>query len=843
MLAIAAHTVRRRLASFAGAIVAAALAVGLVAATGSLMASALAASGAGRFTAVDAVVQATATITVGAGDAAGGVATVYPPPRLPAGLAARVGAVRGVSRAVGDLAFPAAAFGLGGQLLSAPGAGLTEGHGWASAQLTPYILVAGNPPASAGEVVIDARLARHGHIRVGARLLVVVPAGTRGFRVSGIAAPHAGGDRGQPALFFSDDAAPLLARTAGQVNAVGVFAAPGVSPDMLRARLSASLGAGVQVLDRQHAAAADAGDPVAAQRADLIALLATTGAFAAIVAIFVVAGTFAFTVAQRRRELALLRTIGATPRQLRQMIAGEALVIAALGGALGCLAGLPLAAPLASALVSHGAAPEGFHASSNPVPFVAAFATGLAVAEVASLAAAWRAARVRPAEALLEASLEPPGLGPARWILGLLAVGGGVALIITVPVGGTLAGPAALLLAIGAALLSPVALGLLAAALSWPLRAGWGAPGLLASTAVAAHRRRAGAVAAPVVLIVAVTGTQAIVGTSTQATTQHVTAQRIRAPYVLVAGAGAGLPAATARLAGQVPGVKAAAGILPTTVFLLDPGLDNFGSPWDAAGLDPAALPGTLDLAVEAGSLASLTGSTIAVSSTLARKADIRVGAILNARLADLTPARLRVGAIYQRALGLGDIVLPLPLAEAHAAVVLDSAVFVSGPPAALTGLARLARSAPGTAVLTREQYLQTVRAAQQASQWPIWLLIGLIVAFAALALLNTALMATAGRQPELALVRLIGGTRRQARRMIAWEAIVTTLTGLAIGAFIARIAVQTPRGEPGWHVAVPAALSGGILAGAAVLSLTGSLAPARLALRTRLTAPFSGGE
>jgi putative ABC transport system permease protein len=241
--------------------------------------------------------------------------------------------------------------------------------------------------------------------------------------------------------------------------------------------------------------------------------------------------------------------------------------------------------------------------------------------------------------------------------------------------------------------------------------------------------------------------------------------------------------------------------------------------------------------------LESLTGRTIAVSSTLARNTNLRVGAILHARLADLTRIRLRVGAIYQRALGLGDILLPLPLAERHAAVDLDSAVFVSGPPAVRTALGRLVRSVPNATVLTRAQYLQTVHAAAQASEWPIWLLIGLIIAFAALALLNTALMATAGRQAELALVRLIGGTRRQARRIIAWEALVTTLAGLAAGALIARVAVQTPPGQPGWQVTIPPVLAGGILAGAAVLGLAGSLAPARLALRTRPTAPFARGE
>jgi putative ABC transport system permease protein len=101
---------------------------------------------------------------------------------------------------------------------------------------------------------------------------------------------------------------------------------------------------------------------------------------------------------------------------------------------------------------------------------------------------------------------------------------------------------------------------------------------------------------------------------------------------------------------------------------------------------------------------------------------------------------------------------------------------------------------------MSRAQYLQTVRATTQASQSPAWL-IGLAIAFAALALLNTALMATADRRAKLSLIRPIGATRRQARRMIAWEALITTLAGLAVGALIAGAAVQTPPGQPGWHI------------------------------------------
>lgn len=143
---------------------------------------------------------------------------------------------------------------------------------------------------------------------------------------------------------------------------------------------------------------------------------------------------------------------------------------------------------------------------------------------------------------------------------------------------------------------------------------------------------------------------------------------------------------------------------------------------------------------------------------------------------------------------------------------------------------------------MSRAQYLQTVRAATQASQSPAWL-IGLVIAFAALALLNTALMATAGRRAKLSLVRLIGATRRLARRMIAWEALIATPAGLAVGALIAGAAVQTAPGQPGWHITVPPAPSGEILGGAALLGLAGTLVPARLAQRARPMSAFGRGE
>jgi len=841
MPVLALNTLRARRVSFVGALIAVSAGVALVCACALLIAGALTASGAGRFAAVDAIVEANSHFVAGHGNSASDV-SIHPAAELPVSVIGEVESVPGVARAVGDLAFPATALDQRGRVLSARGADRTEGHGWSSTVLTPYVLVAGRAPELGNEVVVDTRLASGRRVRVGQALRVVLPAGVREFRVSGVARAEVRGDGGQSALFFTDAAAPALALSPGRVNAVGVFASPGVDRSALRARLRARLGDGIEVLDRAHAADADAGDPRAVQRQDTIAFLGTLGGLAAVIALFVVASTFAFQVEQRRRELALLRTIGATPWQLRRMIAGEALVLAMLGGILGCLAGLPLAAAIGRGLIDHGIAPENLHAPPNLVALLIALTTGLLIAEAAVLAAAHRAARVPSAEALRESALEPRGLGLARGLLGIAALAGAGAMIGLFSGDGALsfAEVTALLLALALALLSPRLLAQPVVALSWPLRAG--GPGLLASAAIATHRRRVGAIAAPIVLLVALAGTYAITDATTRAATRSTTAQRVRAPFVLVARSGAGLPLTTEELVARLPGVTAVAATLPTSVFLLDSGLENFGDPWTAAGLASPQTGGALDLGLRAGTLKALHGHAIAVSAALAAKRHVQVGAILHARLADGTPVRLRVGAVFDRALGLGDVLLPMPLAVAHAAVKLDSTIFVSGPLNLRRRLRALVQAVPTLAVLSRGQYLDTVRAANQTSSWIVWLLIALIGAFTGLAVMNTGVMAISERRSELALVRMIGATGRQARRMIAWEAASTTVVGVAFGALAAGLAVsRIPAGRAAWQIAVPAGAFGAILAGAAALGLLGSLLPARIAVRAERRTAITG--
>ena len=284
-----------------------------------------------------------------------------------------------MAAAIGDVSFPV------GASLHAAGAERTQGHGWASAALTPYRLVSGHAPSGSRDVVVDSRL----HARLGTRLHLTAPGGEGTYRVSGIARGTANQDRGQTAVFFSAATADALSGAPGRVNAVGVIAKPG-------AKLAGLGGPGLDVLDRAHAADADAGDPQASDRESLVAIFGTMGGIAGFVALFVVAGTFALVIAQRRRETAVLRALGATPRQVRRLIATEALFVSLAASALGLLAGRPLANALVDLLAGHGDVPAGFTPGHSWIPLVAALGMGVGIAQLAVVAAARRAGKVRP---------------------------------------------------------------------------------------------------------------------------------------------------------------------------------------------------------------------------------------------------------------------------------------------------------------------------------------------------------------------------------------------------------------------------------------------------------------
>ena len=826
-----------RAGSFAGIFVMIAMTATIAAAVGQFMATGLGAPGAGRFAAADAVVRAPSVVHVGHGNSADTV-SVQRPVRLPAAALARVAAVPGVRSAVGDVSFPLTVIGRDGRPLPTRGAAPAHGYGWPSAALTPYRLAAGSAPRAPDQVVLDIGLADAGGLHPGDRVRIVSPAGVGTFTVSGIAAASAAQQRRQSSVFLTQAQAQRLSGLGAGFDAIAVRLAPGVDLSSLRSRqLAAAAGAGAEVFDHRHAESADVGDTRAQGRVELVAVLASGGGTMLFIAIFVVAGTVAFAVEGRRRDIALLRAVGATPGQVRRRLLGATAWIGLLAGAAGCLAASALFGPFTHALISVGLAPNGFAVTPNWIPYGIGLSVGPVVALLATLVAAHRALRVRPGEALVASGLPQRRLGILRTLLGLVALGGGLTLVVTLADQTiTFATLSALCFTIAVTLLAPLVIGWPAAIAGRPLLAGGGA-GFLTGASLPARRFRIGAVGAAIALVVAVAGTEVVTLASAQRATQRAAAARTLANRVIVASAGGGLPPSVATAAARLPGARVA-GVVSTDVFLLDPGLDNNGDSWTAAGLAPGAARGTLALDVRAGSLAAVRGNGIAVSETVAR-AGARLGRLVHARLADGTRVRLRVVAVYDRGIGFGAIVMPGALALAHATAALDSAVFVAGHgPAIDRGLASISHSVPTAVVESRAAFLRDVKAQSEDQARAEWVVAAMMILVAAMAAFNTGAMAAAERRREFVLARLAGATRAQVIGSVTLESLLATLAGLAAGAAIVAAALADASSDPlGTSLAVPLGQAGLVLGGAAALGLLGTLLPAAVIGRAPLTA------
>ena len=828
---------RMRAGSFAGVFVMILMTAIIAAAAGQVMSTALGAPGPGRFAASDVVVRADPTVRLGHGDNVDKVDVVRSA-LLPVSAVDRVGRIAGVRSAVGDVSFPVTVIGRDGTPLSTLGGVPAHAHGWPSAGLTPYRLVAGRAPAGPNEIVLDQRLARGGGLGIGDAVRIVTPAGPATVRLVGVVTTSGAEQDRRSSLFITQAWAQKLSGLGPGHNAIAVRSRPGTDSPTMARRIAHALGGSVQVLDRRHAAAADAGDPGAYNRVQLVAVIAASGGITLAITIFVLGGTVAFAAERRRREIALLRAVGATPGQVRAMLLRETTAIGLLAGAAGCLAARALFGAFARALTSVGLAPDGFAIAPSWIPYAIAVGVGVVVAVLATLLAARRAVEVRPAEALTESAMPARRIGVVRALLGVVALGGGLTLVIVLSSSAlSFATLAAFLFMIGVAFLGPLVLGWPVALLGRALLPAGGA-GFLAGSGLSAGRFRVGALGAAVALVVALTGTQVLSIATAQRTAQRVTAQRVHADYVLVPRAGGGLPPTLARAVGHLPGVTAT-GVVSTEVFVLDHDLTNQGSSWNAAGLEPSSARTTLALAVESGSLDAVRGHAVAVSGTLARAGGLRVGRVLHARLADNTPAQLHVVAIYRRSNGLGDIVMARDLALAHAATALDSEVFVTGRGADLASRLRaIVRAVPTAVARSRSAYLMDVKAQGQQNAQAQWAVAALMIVVAAMAALNTGAMAAAERRRELVLARLCGATRGQVIRAWALDSLLTTVAGIAVGSVVVLASLAGAGSDPtGGPLAIPWGQAGLVLGGGLALGLVGALLPAALIGRAPLTA------
>jgi putative ABC transport system permease protein len=844
VLRLALLGIRGRRSAFAGATIALFVAALLVTACGVLLASALRSSPAPeRYAAAPVVVahQQSFRHRISRYDSE----NVLLPERVrvDTALAARLATAPGVGQVVRDVSVRTEVL-AGGRAVAGPGDHPTFAHGWSSAALTPFALATGRAPERPGELVIDSGLARRGGLRVGARVRLgsvepAVPA-----TVVGIAAPRHPLER-QAAVFVTDREAERLSGHPGRADALALLPAPGASTADLEAAARKLAPAGVAVYTGGERGAPEfIGDADA--RDGLTAVSGMFGALALIIAMFVIAATLGLAIQLREREIALLRAIAATPRQVRRMLRWEAILLALAASVAAYLPGVALAHRMIDAFAERGLAPEGMSVDGGVIPAIVTVCATVLCALLAAWAGARRAARVAPTRALQESAVEPRMIGIVRLLAGLVALAGAgaaLALALSSRDQDTAMGAAngvALVLVAAVALLGPLVArlaafvpGRLVARLS-PVG------GFLATAATRTAPRRVASAMTPLVLTVAMGATLLFSGTTQDAETGRQARDRQVAD--LVVAAPAGVPEAAVRQVRATPGVAAAVGVLPTGVVPIDG--QRLGSGYvslAAQGLDAGGAAEVLDLDVRSGSLADLQGESIAIGARRARAGHVRVGDRVAVALGDGTRARLRVVATYDRTLGFGEFLLPRALAARHSTQPLADAVLVrTAPGTSRSDVERAVRDVaaahPGLRVGGRAALKSDEARERQMLLWLNRVLAGLIFAFTAIAAVNTLAVIAASRGRELALLRLVGATPRQVARMARWETGLVVLVGIGLGAAVAAAALFPFSQALTGHAAptVDPALLAALLGGTALLGVVASLLPTRLALRAR---------
>ncbi|GGT70403.1 ABC transporter permease [Streptomyces lateritius] len=513
----------------------------------------------------------------------------------------------------------------------------------------------------------------------------------------------------------------------------------------------------------------------------LNALLGTAGGVTTFVSVFVVASTFAFAVALRRREFGLLRTAGATPGQVRRMLLAEAAGVGVLASAAGCALGAWGAPWLAQVLVDGDLAPGWFRIGDAVWPFHAAFWTGVTVAVAGALAASRRAGKVGPTAVLREADVDTGALPLGRALLGagLLLAGAGLLLrtcatepsellkrktYTTVP----------MLLITGVALLAPLLVRPVARALRLP-----GTTGMLVRENSAAAVRRTAAVAAPVLVTVALAGS--LLGSATTVTSTKAAEARGQTAARWVVDGDELTPV-------RVPGATVSA-TGATSVFVRDgaEALVKYGA---RAVSDPAAFADLARLPVVAGDVRDLDDRSIVVNEEWQRG---RVGERVEVWLADGSgPVTLRVVAVL--ALGTGDNGPYVTRANAPGSVVdrieASGAEGVNG--ASGAALSTALGGAGGTVRTVEEWAAATHPATSPQTRLGLLLVLGIALVYTVIALANTLLMATSVRGGELASLRLAGATRTQVLRVVTGEAALAVTIGALLGLAVTAVVLAS---------------------------------------------------
>ncbi|MFI2368596.1 ABC transporter permease [Streptomyces sp. NPDC018833] len=729
------------------------------------------------------------------------------------------------------------------------------GNGWSNtgANFAPdkdgkdpaYDFTDGGGPASTDEIALDKDSAAKGEYEVGDTVRVATNGPVKEYTLAGVFTTEDGAvNAGGSLVLFDTAVAQKLYLQPGSYKDVTITAAAGASQTKILDAVEpllpedASAQTGEQLADDQAA-------QIEQGLSNLNTMLLAFAAIALFVGVFLIANTFTMLVAQRTRELALLRAVGASRRQVKRSVILEAMVVGAVASVVGFLLGLGLATGLRSTMSAFGAKVPAGPLVVSPTAVVAAFGVGVLITMLAAWLPARRAAKIAPvaamssvhAAATTKSLVLRNSIGGAITLLGAAGVLGGAAVGKD---GRMLIAAGAFFALVGMIVLIPLLSRPVIALVRPLLHKVFGVSGKLAGQNAVRNPRRTGATASALAIGLTLVTGLSVLGATMGRAVDKMTTDNIRADYMVSMASGGGLDRSALEAIGKAKGVSAVSPQQSTS-------LEIKGTWHGASAVTPGDVEKVFDLKTVSGSLATLAKGEIAVAEKTAEENGYKVGDTLPANFGDADKPEKKnvtIGAVYKGNEFLSSVLVPTGLVAPYETKPYISEIWVTMDGGATAAneqaLVNALGDNPAMSVMDQQDIRNMFGGFINTALNIMYGLLAMALIIAVLGVVNTLAMSVFERQQEIGMLRAIGLDRARVKRMIRLEAVVISVfgavIGVGLGAFLAWAIGETIRSEiPGYALILPWDRIGIFLLLAGVVGVLAALWPARSAARLNM--------
>ncbi|MFC8515309.1 ABC transporter permease [Streptomyces sp. NPDC057257] len=779
---------------------------------------------------------------------------------LPASLADRVAKVDGVAAAHADVSVENITVVDSGNKNVGPTTGApTIASDWFLTARSPVKLTSGHAPRSGGEALLDADTADKKHVRIGDTLTVQAEPGSFKVRIVGIATFTTTNPGAALVFLDPETAATQLLGAPGRATSISVDAAKGVTDPVLKQRVAAVVGTSAYDVKTADEHAKSAAEDLGGFLDVIKYVMLGFAGIAVLVGIFLIVNTFSMLIAQRTRELGLLRALGADRRQVRRSVLTEAVLLGLVGSTLGLAAGIGLAAGLIKLMGVFGMNLKTTEMVVGWGTPVAAYVVGVGVTFVAAYLPARRAATVSPMAALADAEVAGVGrplkvraiVGSVIGVLGAGALAGCAASSKTAS-SASLLGLGVVLTLIATVVAGPLLVRPVIRVLGGAFPALFGSVGRMSQRNALRNPRRTGATAAALMVGLALVGGMSVASASMSKSFDQQIDKTLGADFVIqnnnfvpfsnevtdkvrgTEGVGLVVRQRFAPVAVTLPDGKR----VETTAAGYDDGVDDVAHVTYASGDTADALAaGNLGMDVDfAKDHGVRLGSTIPVEFPAGRKTTMKVGALTDQDQSEGFGMR-------------GGLFFGIATVEKYVPGGQDSALYVdksSGTSAdqLRKNLERTLKPYPQVQARDQADYKKLVHDQIAVLLYLVYALLGLAIIIAVLGVVNTLALSVVERTREIGLLRAIGLARRQLRRMIRLESVVIAVFGAVLGlalGLVWGVCIQQVLELQGMKaLAVPWSTIVAVVVGSAVVGIVAALLPALRASRMNVLAAIA---